>query len=125
MIALVAACSVATHHRRTHAAAQDQGYVAVIWPSLGGVLGGSDRRVERAEAGGDRRLAFIADINLARRILADQNGAKSGCDSSLRFQLYGRRSDIGNKAIRARFSIDPFRHPYCVVDLGFLMAATC
>jgi hypothetical protein len=60
VIALVAACSVATHNRRTHAAAQDQGYVAVIRPSFGGVLGGPDRRVERAEAGGDPGAAQAA-----------------------------------------------------------------
>jgi hypothetical protein len=34
--------------------------------------------------------------------------------------------DIGNQAIRSRFSIDPFRHRYGVVDLsGFCIAATC
>jgi hypothetical protein len=46
--------------------------------------------------------------------------------SSLRFQIRGRPGNIGNQAIRARFSIDPFRHRYGVVDLsGFCIAATC
>jgi hypothetical protein len=44
----------------------------------------------------------------------------------LSFQLGSCRGDIGNKPIRARFSIDPFGHRYCVVDLScFGMAATC
>jgi hypothetical protein len=44
----------------------------------------------------------------------------------LSFQLGSCRGDIGNQAISARFSIDPFRHRCCVVDLScFGMAATC
>jgi hypothetical protein len=50
----VAACSVATDHRLTHAAAKDQGNVAVIRPSLGRVSTRLDAGIERAEAGGDR-----------------------------------------------------------------------
>ena len=59
---------------------------------------------------------LVAHIDLARRILADQHGGKSGHESSLRFQLGRDRGDIGNEPIRARFSIDPFGHWYCVVD---------
>ena len=82
-------------------------------------LGFADRRrqsfLKARNAGGGRRLALVADIDLARRVLADQHGAKPGCDARLGFQLGSGGRDIGNQAIRARFTVDPFRHQYLVL----------
>jgi hypothetical protein len=47
-------------------------------------------------------------IHLAGRILADQNRAKAGRDARARFQFGRHDGNVGDKAIRAGFSVDAF-----------------
>jgi hypothetical protein len=69
--------------------------------------------VVAGKAGGGRGLALVADVDLARGIVADEDGTKAGREACLRFEFCGCGRDIGDQTICARLTVDPFGDDHC------------
>ena len=71
---------------------------------LGGV--GGQAMLEARHAGGERRLVLGADIDLARRILADQQRGEAGLAAGVRDEGRHRGGDPGPETLGERLAVD-------------------